>query len=120
MKTGITLFIASALLMLTSFLPGPAAGSDPAATTPPAPDVAATGRALFQAKGCVTCHHHGAVETSEAVPIGPDLTHYRPNPDFVRQWLRDPATIRPGTAMPDLQLSEAEIEALIAFLANPE
>jgi cytochrome c1 len=46
----------------------------------------------------------------------PDLTHYRPNPAFVRQWLRDPSAVRPGTDMPNLRLSDEEIEALLAFL----
>jgi hypothetical protein len=46
----------------------------------------------------------------------PDLTRYQPNPDFVRRWLREPQAVRPGTIMPDLNLSEDEIEALLAFL----
>jgi len=46
----------------------------------------------------------------------PDLTHYQPDPDFVRRWLRDPSAVRPGSNMPNLRLSDDEIEALLAFL----
>ena len=45
-----------------------------------------------------------------------DLTGYDPDPEFVRQWLRDPGAVRPGTEMPNLNLSDEETEALIAFL----
>jgi mono/diheme cytochrome c family protein len=82
-------------------------------------DLTAAGRALFLAKGCTTCHRHQGLDglgTASASFIGPELTTYQPDADFVRRWLRDPAAIRPGTAMPDLDLSEREITALIAFL----
>jgi cytochrome c1 len=46
----------------------------------------------------------------------PDLTHYQPDPAFVRTWLKDPQAVRPNTAMPNLGLTETEIEALLAFL----
>ncbi|MFL5805107.1 MAG: c-type cytochrome [Roseiflexaceae bacterium] len=76
------------------------------------------GRALFSAKGCVTCHHHAAVAGSDPYTMGnPDLTHYRPDPEFLRRWLKDPRAIRPATEMPTLGLHQDEIEALIAFLS---
>ncbi len=82
-------------------------------------DPASTGRALFLAKGCATCHRHdGAGEHTGAVAMGPDLTHYQPDAAFVRRWLRDPQSVRPRTMMPNLELSEDEIEALLAFLAS--
>jgi cytochrome c1 len=38
----------------------------------------------------------------------------------MRAWLHDPVKIRPETKMPNLNLTEAEIDALIAFLKpNP-
>ena len=46
----------------------------------------------------------------------PDLTHYQPDADFIRTWLKDPQALRPGTMMPNLRLKESEIEALLAFL----
>lgn len=96
---------------------------------PPTPTLApaAYGRALFQYKGCASCHRHDGLDLARvsvadadrffAGVIGaPDLTHYRPDPAFVRQWLRDPEAVRPNTDMPNLNLSEEEIEALLAFL----
>jgi len=83
-------------------------------------DAVATGRALFLAKGCAMCHRHdGAGNETGIVGVGPDLTHYAPDRTFVREWLREPQAVRPTTTMPNLELGEDEIEALIAFLAAP-
>ncbi len=95
----------------------------PTATASPA----ALGRTLFQIKGCASCHRHDVLNLTRVSvadndrafinAIGaPDLTAYEPDPDFVRDWLRDPAAVRPETNMPDLNLSDEEIEALLAFL----
>ncbi|HEX9926323.1 MAG TPA: c-type cytochrome, partial [Anaerolineae bacterium] len=78
----------------------------------------AHGRALFLAKGCTACHMHSEVSRSVPGPvIGPNLTNYQADPNFVRQWLRNPQSIRPNTQMPNLELSEADIDALITFLS---
>lgn len=75
------------------------------------------GAALFVAKGCTTCHRHdGNPFANSTAQIGPDLTHYRGNPDFLNDWLRNPKAVRPNTFMPNLELSEAEIDALIDYL----
>jgi cytochrome c2 len=81
-------------------------------------DPAATGKALFMAKGCATCHIHEAVEAAFSVQSGPDLTDYTVVPEYLRIWLKDPRAIKPATEMPQLELSEGEIEALIAFLSK--
>jgi len=71
-------------------------------------------------KGCITCHLNGRIEGSDTlVPNGPDLTAYRNDPTFLRRWLADPALVKPGTTMPDLNLSATEIESLVAFLNEP-
>lgn len=75
------------------------------------------GKILFQHKGCVTCHHNSRIEyEGRSLNIGPDLSRYAADPAFLRQWLADPAAIRPATQMPDLQLTPTDIEELIAFL----
>jgi cytochrome c oxidase subunit 2 len=78
------------------------------------------GRQLFFAKGCIGCHRHAAAPLGgQFMPDGPpNLTDYDPEPTFVRRWLADPQAVRPGTEMPDLNLSDEEIEALIAFLES--
>ena len=79
------------------------------------------GKALFMAKGCATCHTHAAVTMNANQPsFGPNLTHYSPNPDFLQRWLREPQAVRPNTPMPNLNLKQDEIDALIAFLSANE
>jgi len=79
-------------------------------------DPVAYGKALFTAKGCVTCHVHGAVPTDFSTESGPNLTDYRVIPAYVTVWLREPKSLKPATTMPQLALSDAEVDALIAFL----
>ena len=79
-------------------------------------DEVAYGRALFTAKGCVTCHLHSAVATSWSTEAGPNLSHYTSTPEYLRTWLKDPQTIKPDAQMPNLALKAQEIEALAAFL----
>jgi cytochrome c2 len=76
------------------------------------------GENLFIAKGCVTCHNNSRVryEGNIMIGAGPDMTHYGADPDYLRSWLKDPSSIKPNTMMPNLDLKQEEIEALIAFL----
>lgn len=79
------------------------------------------GRQLFGAKGCAQCHVHAAVpgsgEFGGRYPGGPpDLTNRPGDPAFQRAWLRNPQSFKATTRMPNLYLSDAEIEALVAFL----
>ena len=90
----------------------------PSQATPHTPQ-ALDGRQVFLAKGCFSCHTHARVGTSP-ISMGPSLTSYQGEQDFLRQWLRDPQAMRPGSLMPNLQLSSAEIEALIVFLNSSE
>lgn len=81
------------------------------------PALAERGAMLFVNKGCITCHEHAAVRYEGAIiGVGPALTSYRNDAAFLREWLRNPAAVRPTTGMPTLGLSEGEIDALIAFL----
>jgi mono/diheme cytochrome c family protein len=81
--------------------------------------LAATGMDLFVAKGCVICHTHSDIPDGYIAfqtNVGPNLTTYSATPTFLRLWLSDPAGVKPKTQMPNLELSDAEIEALIWFL----
>jgi cytochrome c1 len=53
-------------------------------------------------------------------PIGPDLSRIGAKRDqtYLTRWLRDPSAQRPGAHMPKLQLTEAEVRALAAYLAS--
>jgi cytochrome c2 len=106
-------------LLVAAALPWPGSVQrTPAIPPTPTPDLAAQGALLFRAKGCMTCHHHDAVDGSGSIAIGPDLSQYKADPAFLRRWLADPASLRPETRMPNLELSPDDIEALIAFLES--
>jgi cytochrome c2 len=114
----------------------PASGSPTQASTPtagaavtvhaPSASPYEEGRELFIAKGCITCHWHAraGMPRSASFQIGPDLTRIEsvpyadlPNSEtFLRKWLKDPTALRPSTAMPNLGLTDEEIEVLLAFL----
>ena len=125
LKLSLALAALGLAMLALSALPGRAA---PPATITPSPAAAVTsadakyGRALFSAKGCATCHHHGAIPGSGQIGDSdvPDLTNYTVNADFLRTWLKDPRAIRPSTWMPNLELKQDEIEALIAFLSTKQ
>ena len=104
-------------VLLTACAPSVGA-SAPTATTPTSVE---HGRLLFRNKGCATCHINERItgEQSQLGPIGPNLTDYTNDPEFLRRWLTDPPAIKPGTVMPNLRLTETEIEDLIAFLNEP-
>jgi hypothetical protein len=78
------------------------------------------GRQLFLVKGCITCHHNiKAGNSSEywTIDMGAtDLSNFSASPEVLRIRLKDPSAAKSNTQMPNLELSEAEIEALIAFI----
>ena len=89
---------------------------EPAAQAPTALAAADRGRRLFVAKGCLTCHVHGDVSGSGVVAVGPELTGRRLAPEYLRRFLADPSMIGSANRMPNLNLKQPEIAALIAFL----
>jgi len=119
---GLAFLLLSALPVPTA-IPVVQAPPPTAAPTAAAPSVAsdaeiAYGKALFSAKGCVSCHHHAAVAGSGTFSEGnPDLSTFRWSADYLRTWLQNPGAVKPATSMPNLGLKHDEIEALIAFLS---
>lgn len=114
MKPIILIVFAGLLLLLVAVIPWPLPTFGLAATQPADVNY---GQRLFVAKGCVGCHYHAAVSSERISHFdAPNLTDYQADPEYVRSWLRDPKAIRPATVMPDLNLSESEIEALVAFI----
>ena len=37
-------------------------------------------------------------------------------PDTLRAWIRDPQTLKEGSLMPNMQLTDAELDHIIAYL----
>ncbi|RPJ52190.1 MAG: hypothetical protein EHM21_00810 [Chloroflexi bacterium] len=78
-----------------------------------------TGRQLFIAKGCVVCHtnSHALKNSGEyGVTVGPDLSNYDKPDGYLRTFLANPWNSNLDFPMPNLNLSEEEIEALVRFL----
>jgi cytochrome c oxidase subunit II len=83
------------------------------------------GHRIFFANSCVNCHK---VSDSTAVGVfGPDLSKLMMrqtigagvaplNRENLRSWVHDPQILKPGSYMPDMQLKEKEIDALVAYL----
>jgi cytochrome c2 len=78
------------------------------------------GEQIFVVKGCVTCHVNHKIPPeltgSIVVDMGPNLTTFSADTEYLQKWLSNPSSVIPGTEMPNLNLSHAEIEALIAFI----
>lgn len=65
---------------------------------------------------CTACH---SLE-GQGGHIGPELDGVGERFDeaYLGRWLRDPESVRPGTTMPQLGLSEAQVEELVTYLAT--
>ncbi len=93
---------------------------------PGAQDVsAAAGRHVFETQACTNCHRVGG--TAAQGTFGPDLTHLAsrttlasgaaPNtPQNLRAWIQDPNQLKPGALMPAMQLSNEQIDQVVAYL----
>lgn len=88
------------------------------------------GRRLLVERGCIACHIVKGVEGAVG-QVGPELSNIgdttaRPQiagvlentPGNLRRWLANPQAVKPGTAMPNLGLTEAEVNDLVAFLTT--
>ncbi len=117
-RWGIALVLASLAVIAAALIPAFSSAPAAAASAQPPDDPAARGAALFVAKGCIVCHTNSRAGANSLVSlnVGPDLSRYGNTPEYLRVWLSDPAVLKPGTRMPDLDLSDEEIEALITFL----
>ncbi|HLG69917.1 MAG TPA: cytochrome c [Chloroflexota bacterium] len=81
------------------------------------------GKEVFTTKGCTGCHTIEGVQGAVGT-VGPNLTHIAsqpydsfPNdPQFIKQWINDPQTAKPGTAMPKLGLTDEELNNVVTFL----
>src|SRR5262245_61334293 len=88
---------------------------------------AAAGRRLFETTACINCHTiRGTLANGR---FGPDLTHLMSRatiasgaaantPENMRVWLKDPDAIKPGSLMPAMNMSEAELDALTRYMAS--
>jgi cytochrome c oxidase subunit 2 len=84
-----------------------------------------TGRRVFESTACINCH--AVAGTNANGRFGPDLTHLMsratiaagaaPNtPEKLRLWIQDPNKIKPGSLMPAMQLSDADLDAVLSYM----
>jgi len=84
------------------------------------------GRILIARYGCASCHLIPGAATQGLV--GPPLSHFGsrsyiagvfPNqPIDLQQWLQHPQSMKPGTGMPDLGMSDRDARDVAAYLAT--
>lgn len=88
------------------------------------------GRRLISDYGCVGCHVVPGVTTDEPAYVGPPLDHWGQrsfiagalanNEENLVRWITDPQDVEPGTAMPDLDVSEQDATNIAAYLLSLE
>ncbi|MGH8937316.1 MAG: cytochrome c oxidase subunit II, partial [Acidimicrobiia bacterium] len=110
------------------------------ARPPAAGTAAAEGLDVFQTRGCIQCHsvdYGPESELTNLIPddafAGPNLTHFASRHVFagaslpqqgetyreaLTRWLANPPAIKPGSYMPNLALTQQEIDSLIAWLST--
>jgi cytochrome c oxidase subunit 2 len=99
------------------------------AVTPTEGTPAAAGMDVFLSRGCTQCHNIDAItpELDQAAFNGPDLTHFMDrgviagaykefSVENLKTWLANPPKEKPGSYMPNLGLTQQEIDDLAAFL----
>ncbi len=84
------------------------------------------GRDVFMQSRCAVCHTISGTEAHGQA--GPDLTHVGSRstigagtlantPDQMALWIRDPQAVKPGNQMPANPLAEADLRAVVSYLA---
>jgi cytochrome c oxidase subunit II len=93
----------------------------------PATDAQRHGQQVFLSSTCVMCHAING--TPAGSNIGPNLTHIAsrntiaaatlPNTrEHLDQWVRDSQSVKPGNRMPQNNLAEADLQALLDYLQS--
>lgn len=85
--------------------------------------------AAMREYGCGSCHTIPGVRGADAL-VGPPLTawsrrHYvagrvANEPDALVRWILDPRSIKPGTAMPNLDVRDTDARNIAAYLFTLE
>ena len=93
----------------------------------PAAPLAQAGFAYVTTRECASCH--SIAGTPASGQVAPDLTHLASrasiaagrmpmNRHNLAVWIADPQAVKPGNNMPRVPLSDAEVEAIVAYLAT--
>ena len=93
----------------------------------PTEALAQQGQQLLMAGACIGCHTING--TAANGKVGPNLTHVGSRTAIaggiltntegnLRRWLTNPPAVKPGSVMPNLNLTTTEIDALTAYLQS--
>jgi cytochrome c oxidase subunit II len=93
----------------------------------PTETLAQQGQLVFSAGPCIGCHT--ITGTAANGKTGPNLTHVGSRTSIaggmltntegnLRRWLTNPPAVKPGSIMPNLNLTKTEIDALTAYLQS--
>jgi cytochrome c oxidase subunit 2 len=83
------------------------------------------GKRVFETTACINCH--AVSGTAGNGRFGPDLTHLMSRSTLasgaaentranLRLWIQNPDSIKPGSLMPAMKLTDADLDALTAYL----
>ncbi len=98
--------------------------------TQPTTALAQAGEKYFATSPCISCHLiNGVTNNANAKLIGPNLTHFgarqwiaggvvNNTPENLAAWIKDPQAVKPGSDMPKLNLSQSQIDELVAYLES--
>jgi cytochrome c oxidase subunit 2 len=86
---------------------------------------AIAGRRVFERNACMNCH--AVAGTPGDGRFGPDLTHLMSRAtiaagaatnthDNLRLWIQDPSAIKPGSLMPAMKLSDADLDSVVSYM----
>ena len=93
------------------------------AGTPASPE----NQQAFLRSACIGCH---TIRGTPAMgPLGPDLSHLMSRQTIaatevpltaasLRDWIKDPQRLKPGNKMPTIPLSDAQLDAMVAYLTT--
>jgi cytochrome c oxidase subunit 2 len=90
-------------------------------------DAVSEGQHIFETTACINCH--AVAGTVADGRFGPDLSHLMsrdtiaagaaPNTaENLRRWIQNPDSIKPGSRMPAMELSDRELDAVSAYLTT--
>jgi cytochrome c1 len=125
--TGAAELAGVALILAFSIVVGCSSGPLPRGESPALESAgrAAEGREAAIVHGCGSCHRIEGVPNANSL-VGPPLDSWSrrsfiagtlPNTQAnLERWLRDPQEVRPGSAMPTIELTEQEVADITAFL----
>jgi cytochrome c oxidase subunit 2 len=88
---------------------------------------ASQGRNVFMTNACISCHTIRGTQAQGV--LGPDLTHVGSrltiaagvldnNAANLARWIGNPQDVKPGSLMPNMGLTEQQVEQLVAYLQS--